>query len=601
MKKKILSAILAVVMVLSVVVVVPSLYTVETEAFDVTSGTPFDSSTVFTAAELWNNGYSINQGTASWSGSKGIKVVTSSGYTQSNADPFITFNSINVAAGTYPYVVVVWSFDNCTQGAAVWGFYLNNATPGGKHGYSELQSGSSSLHSPNDGQNDYYHTFTTDYYYTDCFNLAGLTTGTVSSFRLDWVTNPIQAENCSSQQLTFYIDSIGFFSTQTAANAYATERHVIRNNQSSYDFTKYMDAATLGYFFDQGSNNCSVSTNKIDGISFSASSSNDPNITMQLSLPVSRFKYMCIVVAVENRFASDLNFQIFSQVDSSGFAEGTSYKFITEQESTVYYCQAVPIYALHGSGDTLLKLRFDPNASTTNVKHISFHDTWENCRAQAISECSGAGMSMYYIPKGSEGGINGNGAGDISSLLTFDTSQHVFNAQYGSTASFPAPTSTPSRTGYSFTGWTVTGGTSTSALTATGGTFSVPVSQSTVSTLTVNANWSLNWGTVNIDVSNNLTNNAPAADQSYLFTVSGTGYDGSSFTTTVAIIGNSRATFYLPAGQYTVTCVDGWSWRYSATAAGQDASFSSGGSTVSYAFNSKNEKWLNGFGSYTFN
>ena len=143
------------------------------------------------------------------------------------------------------------------------------------------------------------------------------------------------------------------------------------------------------------------------------------------------------------------------------------------------------------------------------------------------------------------------------------------------------------RTGYTFKGW---------ATTPTGTV--TYEDQEAVKNLTAEkdevvelyAVWEINTVSLIIRTSSLDTN------QSYVFQVAGTGLDGTKIELEVVLDANDSQTIVgLPAGTYTITNEQGWSWRYEAKTAQKDVHATTEVVEFSYT-DSQKIYWLNGYG-----
>ena len=88
---------------------------------------------------------------------------------------------------------------------------------------------------------------------------------------------------------------------------------------------------------------------------------------------------------------------------------------------------------------------------------------------------------------------------------------------------------------------------------------------------------------------------ADQEQQSTIYTVSGTSYSGKVINMQVTICGNGSITIKdLPAGEYTVTEDQNWSWRYDAEAGSQSVTVTVSGANVTFKNDRTEESWLSG-------
>lgn len=128
------------------------------------------------------------------------------------------------------------------------------------------------------------------------------------------------------------------------------------------------------------------------------------------------------------------------------------------------------------------------------------------------------------------------------------------NMIYDQSATLTANTFT--RTGYTFTGWnTQADGKGTSYGDQAEVTNLVTEADGSI---TLYAQWKMNAVSLTIT-----TNNTVDGNQTYIFTVTGKAVDGTEISLTVAMgAHDTRKIVNLPAGQYTISDQEGWSWRY---------------------------------------
>ena len=86
-------------------------------------------------------------------------------------------------------------------------------------------------------------------------------------------------------------------------------------------------------------------------------------------------------------------------------------------------------------------------------------------------------------------------------------------------------------------------------------------------------------------------------DQAFLFRITGKpGTDTAGVELTVAVMGNESITVdKLPTGEYVVTELSAWSWRYQADAAQKNVTLTyDGENTLTYTYTRENGLWLDG-------
>lgn len=83
--------------------------------------------------------------------------------------------------------------------------------------------------------------------------------------------------------------------------------------------------------------------------------------------------------------------------------------------------------------------------------------------------------------------------------------------------------------------------------------------------------------------------------QTSIFQITGTSYSGQAIDMKVAIVGNSAVKIAdLPVGEYKVTEVTEWSWRYEPTPAEENFVLTASGKFVGFTNSRENDRWLSG-------
>jgi uncharacterized repeat protein (TIGR02543 family) len=127
--------------------------------------------------------------------------------------------------------------------------------------------------------------------------------------------------------------------------------------------------------------------------------------------------------------------------------------------------------------------------------------------------------------------------------MTYDVSKMLTGNRY-------------TRSGYSFNGWNTEADGSGDSYTDQQSVMNL-VSEAN-GTITLYAQWEIS--TVSLTIKTHCSD----TDQTFVYTVTGETVDGRTVTLTVAMGANDQKTIVnLPAGSYTITDQEGWSWRYS--------------------------------------
>lgn len=612
MKKRIISIILAAATLLTAVVVIPLTFPVETEALYSPANSMYSGVNIFTYSEGKLEGSGALNNTVRSEEDHAVKLTTvSTGYDPSyifnvsNAS-FMNGQSINVRDYTHmtltykvgssnvtdPVYQLYWLFDG---GSEYTGAYLD--------GY-KLQS---------DGR-----------WHTLIINLGFVKntytgTGIISSFRFDYFKDTLSVGSY------VYVDSFGFFNSEAEANTFIAERDMVRNNTAT-DFKISADSLTINNGFSvkhnldvsqggqgTGQTYFNIVTAKtcaggIEGRYYCNTEQYgclDVGMRMSVNLDLSKFNYLVIPYKTTARemenFASvgalaDLTPYnssnepnancMFVQLVCDGNAYLSKHYYnTTEQWNATWYFAVIDISAVT---DKLYELRIDPIDYTFCNPGLQFFiDSFYFCQTEDQLTSYVNSVSSDPLTKVS---FNSNSNGQHASSMPDATANRYYKSSVSNTYTFP--TNVPTRDGYTFKGWS----TNASAVVA-----QYTPGQSIVASTGETVYYAV-WESDHANLLITTKNGSPSLEdgQTYLFRVQGTPTDPNvaPVDMTVSITDNDTLSLYLPLGEYTVTCLDTWSWRYSCIQKKQLASLTQkdGSYGMIFRFSEKNGKWLNGFG-----
>ena len=200
---------------------------------------------------------------------------------------------------------------------------------------------------------------------------------------------------------------------------------------------------------------------------------------------------------------------------------------------TYKYGDAVVLPAVTKKGYTFV-WKVEATSGNWKAGDVAVSGTWEKYGdIQLIAEWTPNTYTIKFAANG--------GTGTIADMtMTYDIAKQLTPNAF-------------TRTGYHFAGWKdENGNTYTDAQTV------INLAAANDGVVTLFAQWEIN--TVSLYIN---THNAIDANQTYIYTVSGTAVDGRSIRLTVAMGANdSQKIVNLPAGNYTISDQPEWSWRY---------------------------------------
>ena len=236
---------------------------------------------------------------------------------------------------------------------------------------------------------------------------------------------------------------------------------------------------------------------------------------------------------------------------------------------TYKYGDAVVLPAVTKKGYTFV-WKVEATSGNWKAGDVAVSGTWEKYGdIQLIAEWTPNTYTIKFAANG--------GTGTIADMtMTYDIAKQLTPNAF-------------TRTGYHFAGWKdENGNTYTDAQTV------INLAAANDGVVTLFAQWEIN--TVSLYIN---THNAIDANQTYIYTVSGTAVDGRSIRLTVAMGANdSQKIVNLPAGNYTISDQPEWSWRY----AGQTVVHDVHADVVvdfNYTYSEatvENHYWLNNYG-----
>lgn len=641
MKKKIISTLLSITIILSAIIIVPMTREVTSAAATAPLHSMYQGNNIFTAEELSKLINAKNEMTVAFDSTEQALKLTLTAFN----DPYCWFNfsGASLDMGVYPYVVIVYKLPNSNMHnwpriQLFWFDTSNNMKASGDY----------------DGNCAWYRCGA--YYFDVRPNLQ--TSGKLSTFRID----PMTWEAFWQAGDVIYIDSIAFFSSEAEARQYRIERQAVRGSDSEYAYEMPCNEMTAKYAFtnphnvsvsyDSGYNafrlttvnNCST----LGSSAFTDSCPNgggkyrcwnaasngltqaeyqtvlDPTVTLNCNINTSKYKYIVISFMLPHNadatvlagagltkgataiFDSRYNEgaknyvgitpQFCSGTAASSYGVSSTYSFGSNE---YFYTQIIDIS--RANGDALTGFRIDPVDYTFSklginlyIKNIIFATDAATAMANAesmLTSMTGYASFQNYV------GFNGNALPNttVSNLPSLgSTYTYVSRPDYEYWQfSIPGTTPTCSNAGVKFDGWATSP--QGSVAVHPGGTLTVNGAKGRVTKTSLYALWHHMYGTINISCANDASN--IHENQTYLFNISGTGLDPAvgEFNITIPLSTGESTSLTLPMGTYTVKCISGWSWRYSTGSDTQILTLSSDGQILNAAFNftSKNESWLN--------
>ena len=621
--KKILAIILSVATLLTAVVVIPFTFPVEAEALYSPAKSMYSGVNIFTYSEGKLEGSGAFNNTVRSDDDNAVKLTTvNNGY-----DPSYIFNvsdasfmngqSINVRAYTYmtltykvgsssvtdPFYQLYWLFDG---GREYTGAYLGNDD---NYDNYKLES---------DGR---WHTLIIN---LDFVQNTYTGPGIISSFRFDYFKDTLIVGS------HVYVDSFGFFNSEAEANTFSAERDRVRNNTAT-DFKISADSLTVNngiatkhnltitqgvqgngqtYFDIVTGKTCPV---RVEGnylCNSAAVGCFDVSMRMGVNLDLSKFNYLIIPYKYDNKDLP-ISLGVFPSVGfmadgTTGFNSATSepnanymfvnllcdqqaysskhYYNITEQWKATWYFAVIDISTVT---DKLYELRIDPVDYTFCNPGLQFYvDSFYFCQTQDQVTSYVNSVSSDPLTKIS---FNANAGGDSVSGMP-DATANRYYSSWSTTNTYTFPTNTPTRSDYTFLGWS-TNPDAIEAQYTPGQTITAPKEETVYYAV-----WKCPHGNLVINTKNVSSSLDDA--QTYIFRIQGNSGHAVGIDNTVSVTGNDSITLYLPAGEYTVTCLDHWSWRYTCAQKKQIVTIekSEGTYGLIFRFSQKNDKWLTDFG-----
>lgn len=608
MKKRIISIILAAATLLTAVVVIPLTFPVETEALYSPANSMYSGVNIISTSELAQTSYTTNNMSVAYDSTteKAIKITCNS-----PSDPHVSFDisSLGLSISTYKIMVFVYKLpDTNSHGYPHCGYYWwsdNGA-------YTGIDCDCSNPLTKN------------SQYLYQIVTIPSLSGSTFKNARLDALSShpdPLQGKAGD----IMYLDSIAFFTDRSQAETYGKERVAVRNNITTYKISA--DSLTVNNAFTEkhnltvsqgisgtGSNYFTITTGKFctggkEGSYWCNSEAEgcfDVRMKMGVNLDLSNFKYLVIPYKTDAQSTSnfpsvgvksdgttgyssigepDANCMFVELVCDGGRYASKHYYHATEQLNATWYFAVIDLSA---NNDKLYELRLDPvNYTFSNALHY-YIDSFYFCQTQDQIATYVNSVSSDPLTKIS---FNANAGGESVSGMPTVTASRYYKSWSINTYVFPD--NKPTRgDGYVFAGWS-TDPNAIEAQYQPGQTITAPREETVYYAV-----WKYSHGNLVI----NTKNTSPSLDaaQTYVFRIQGdsTNPHTAGIDKTVSVTGNDSVTLYLPVGEYTVTCLDHWSWRYTCVQKKQTIEIreSEGSYGLIFRFSQKNDKWLTDFG-----
>lgn len=665
MKKKIISAVLSVVIVLSAFIIVPMTREVEAEAaYDARYSMYQNMAGVFLPSRHEGNGV---RNATTWSLNDGSAQASKLTVSAASNDPYYGFEvaakcpntNFTFQAGSsssWTYLVLVAKVNCTTNSNPAFNFYTY-FNWGGPYGFANVSYTGNVANNGagyKSGQYNYY-----------ICNFAGVYSNrngqNVTGLRFDYLdSNGSVTWNAGD---SVELDSFAFFTgTQdeawAAAYYYGEERIAVRN-KSSNTYTITPNQFNLNAFSDHHNvnvsytssyggafqlttaNNCSYVTS--GGGAYSDSCPNgggkyrcwnavnsgltddayqsvlDPVVYLNCNVDTSKYKYAVIsfmlpydanaatlaragltkgMTAIYDARGETANHtSIVPQFSGTTYSITSTYQFGL---NGYFYTQIIDLSAAGGNG--LTRFRIDPIEYTFSKLGISLYlkqITFATDAATAMSSAESMLRSMSnYASFQLATNYNGNPLSGTSANNVPGTTGNIYQyvsisnqTYYDYTLSGTTPTS---NTGIKFDGWALTS--NGDVVAQPGGSCRVNGANGTVTKPTFYAKWHYMYGTMTLTAANTADN--IDTNQTYLFRVSGTGADPAigAFNILIPLKTGQSMSFSLPCGTYSVTCVDGWSWRYGLNNLTRTVTINADNQTYSETFDftsGKNESWIN--------
>ena len=645
MKKKIISALLSVIIVLSAFIIVPVTREISVEAaFDPSQSMYGHLPNVICGDEITTTGPSGV--TASYdSVEKATKITT----TTTTGDPFVYvgLDGFGYKPNEYPYICLVYKVPagQPTRGFELFWFFSDNSFLN----WSDPDRPQGSQYKT-DGQ-----------YHAVVINQGALLSSKgsqlVTILRFD-----IFCGSMANANETVYLDSVACFTNWDDAYYYGQEREAVRN-RSTETFTiepnqfvtnnAFSDAHNVKIDYDSTENafalttvnscptinsgngafadNCSSSGGKYRCWYASANGLNqpeyqtvlDPQVYLNCNVDTSKYKYAVIsfmlpfeadagvlagaglaygATAIFDSRYSEVGKNYASIVPQ--FKSGTAASFgVTSQynfdQEGYYYTQIIDLTPARGEAITAFRIdpveyTFSKLGITLYLKGITFATNPETAIASAESMLSG--MTQYATYQQSvDYFANPLPNTTVSNIPSSETLVKFVSCKNITSWSYDISSAVPTANGVKFDGWAATP--DGAVILQPGQTYTVSGALGRVAKPMLYAKWHYLYGSLNVTASNNSQN--IDQHQSYLFRISGTGFDPSvgEFNMVVPLKTGETISLDLPVGTYTVTCIDVWSWRYITNSKIQTVTISAEGqiATATFEFSSKNESWLNDY------
>lgn len=222
-----------------------------------------------------------------------------------------------------------------------------------------------------------------------------------------------------------------------------------------------------------------------------------------------------------------------------------------------------------------------PTFDLENGWYIIVKDVPNDATAYVITESVITGYTPQEAPMNIAINTTTNKTGSISKefvnvvhthTVTWDVDGVTTEVPYNYGATIVPPTA-PTKEGYTFTGWS-------------GYTAGMTMPDNDVVFV---AQWQVN--SVDLTIKTVVSNE----EQSFIFNVDGTAVSGEKIKLSVVLVGNDvQKIVNLPAGTYTVSNQQGWSWRYN-TVSSQEATIYSGSEVMEFSFGTPSKiYWLDG-------